>query len=487
MADVVMPQMGESIAEGTIVRWIKKVGDSVDRDEPLFEISTDKVDAEIPSPAAGVLQEIRVKEGETVPVNTVVAVIGRGRAAAASGAAPQPGSAAHPPHRRPLPAPSARAGAAAERAPPRRAAPTLPRRFRPPSAASPLRRSRCAAAAAPARRAAPSSRQLDGARPGAPPPAAAAPPAPADPRGRAGRGDAPDELRQTRSSPLVRKIAAEHNVDIREIPGTGHRRPRHQARHPRLHRDPPGAGRVARPPHRPHPGRPRRRRPAAPARRGAAASAAAPGGPGRTGPRPAARVEVVPMSPMRKKIAEHMVLSKRTSAHVHSVFEVDLTRVAQLREQVQGGVTRSAAASSSPTLPFIVKAVVDALQAFPVAQRRVDGDNIVYQKDINLGIAVALDWGLIVPVDPQRRREEPPRPGPRRQRPRRARARARSSSPTRCRAAPSRSPTPASSAPLRHADHQPAAGRHPRRRHDREAPGGARRRDRDPADVPTSP
>ncbi len=287
---VLMPQMGESIAEGTIVRWIKKVGDAVNRDEPLFEISTDKVDAEIPSPAAGVLAEIKVKEGETVPVNSIVATIG-------DRVATTPSSAAEPvavDRSEDVVAPGATTGAAVE------------------------------------------------AR---------------------GNGDSPDaDTRRTRSSPLVRRIAKEHNVNLAGLQGTG------------------VAGRVTKHDILDY----IEQRPAAPA--------------AARGPvfQPGQRVEVVPMGVMRKKIAEHMVMSRRTSAHVHSVFEVNFARVAQLREQKKAEYEHAGAKLTF--LAFIAKAAVDALARFPLLNSSLDGDSIVYKKDINLGVAVALDWGLIVPV-----------------------------------------------------------------------------------------
>ncbi len=296
MSDVVMPQMGESIAEGTIVRWIKRVGDRVDRDEPLFEISTDKVDAEIPSPSAGVIVEIRAKEGETVPVNSVVAVIGEAGMAVA-------------------PAPAAAAPAAAT-----------------------------------------------------PAPVSAAP---SDPGASASAG----EGQRQKSSPLVRRIAKEHRVDLALVPGTGL------------------GGRVTKddilgylnegPP------------PASPK---GAAQAPAPSQPAAHVPafKPGDSVEVVPMSVMRRKIAEHMVLSRRTSAHVHSVFEIDYTRVAKIRAARKADYERQGVKLTY--MSFLMKATVDALKAVPVVNTSIDGDNIVYKKDINLGIAVALDWGLIVPV-----------------------------------------------------------------------------------------
>jgi 2-oxoglutarate dehydrogenase E2 component (dihydrolipoamide succinyltransferase) len=297
--------MGESIAEGTIVRWIKKVGDRVDRDEPLFEISTDKVDAEIPSPSAGVLVEIRAKEGETVPVNSVVAVIGEAGAAVA---APAPPIA-------PV-APIAPAAVAA--------APPAP-----------------AAASAPV-----------------PAPAAVAPQAPAVPESAA-------EGKKQKSSPLVRRIAKDHSVDLSRVAGTGL------------------GGRVTKDDILGYLDK----------------------GPKPAAPQPAAHVpafkpgdnvEIVPMSVMRRKIAEHMVLSRRTSAHVHSVFEFDYSRVAKIRQARKADYERQGVKLTY--MSFLMKATVDALKAVPVINTSIDGDNIVYKKDINLGIAVALDWGLIVPV-----------------------------------------------------------------------------------------
>ena len=310
---VVMPQMGESIAEGTIVRWIKKVGDTVDRDEPLFEISTDKVDAEIPSPAAGVLLDISVKEGETVPVNSVVAVIGEaGTQAAAPAAAP---AAAAP------------------------AAPVAP-----------------AAPAAPVAPAAP-----------------AAPVAPVAPT-------APGIDRQ-RSSPLVRRIAKEHNVDVAQIAGSGI------------------GGRVTK-----HDilafieggGAARSQAPAAQAPGAAPATRPAPAA-GHAAPvfrLPSDRVE--PMSVMRRKIAEHMVLSKHTSAHVYSVFEVDYSVVDRIRKAKKAEY--EAAGARITFTSFIAKAAVDCLRRHPTINASIDGDNVIYRGTVNLGVAVALDNGLIVPV-----------------------------------------------------------------------------------------
>jgi pyruvate dehydrogenase E2 component (dihydrolipoamide acetyltransferase) len=335
--DVVMPQMGESIAEGTIVRWIKKVGDKVDRDEPLFEISTDKVDAEIPSPAAGVVTEIRVKEGETVPVNSVVAVIG------AAGDKPVAAPAA------PTVEPSVTSAKAAE---PPKAQPQADGASAPAAATT--------AAAPPAPPAAP-----------VPPPTSAA-------------TSTGDVIRQ-RSSPLVRKIAKEHNVDITQLQGTGM------------------AGRVTKDDILAFV---EKGGPASAPAESSGASAGQPRGAGQAahkGPAvqsvsfaPGAATEVVPMTVMRKKIAEHMVMSRRTSAHVHSVFEVNFQRIAQIREKKKAEYERAGAKLTY--LSFIIKAAVDALRAVPVVNASIDGDNVVYHRTVNLGIAVALDWGLIVPV-----------------------------------------------------------------------------------------
>ena len=336
--DVVMPQMGESIAEGTIVRWIKKVGDQVDRDEPLFEISTDKVDAEIPSPVAGVVSEIRVKEGETVPINSVVAVIG-GAVQAAGGV--QPGAPAAAP-----PGPSQQADGA------------------------------------PARAVTPE----DGAR-SAPPPRSAEPPAsPASsprPAAVVERAETIESAIRQRSSPLVRRIAKEHNVDISQLRGTGIAgRVTKNDILGYLDGQEGQEGRVG--------------------QAGQVGQVGQVGQEGRVGqvgqvaPGGIGSDTVEKMSPMRKRIAEHMVLSRRTSAHVHSVFEVNFTRVAQVRDARKAEFER--AGTKLTYLSFIARAAIDALHAVPVVNASVDGDSIIYHREVNIGIAVALDWGLIVPV-----------------------------------------------------------------------------------------
>jgi pyruvate dehydrogenase E2 component (dihydrolipoyllysine-residue acetyltransferase) len=323
--DVIMPQMGESIFEGTITKWLKKAGDKIERDEPLFEISTDKVDAEIPSPSAGVLKEIKVGEGQTVPIQTVVAVIEVSDGAVSS-----------------------------------------------------------APAAAPAK---PEAAKL-----AAPPHAAPAPSAPASvaPQPTSASGE------KVRSSPLVRKIAREHNIDVSQVPGTG------------------AGGRVSKsdilsavqgggaP---------------AAAASSSAASAAPPparpaGVPPATGGASASAVlenavprekmyfghyEVQPMSVMRQRIAEHMVLSKHVSPHVYSVDEADMTAIATLRAKMKHKFEETSGTKLT-FMPFFVRAAVEALRAFPTVNASVDGTNIILHKECNIGIAVALDWGLIVPV-----------------------------------------------------------------------------------------
>jgi 2-oxoglutarate dehydrogenase E2 component (dihydrolipoamide succinyltransferase) len=300
-----MPQMGESIAEGTIVRWIKKVGDAVDRDEPLFEISTDKVDAEIPSPAAGVLLQIKVNEGETVPVDSVVGLIGAAGETLAAGDTV-----------------SASAATAA-------AAPAAP-----------------GIAPAPARSPYPSSNGSPVAR----------------------TPSSVEDLRRRKSSPVVRRIAHDHNVNIEALSGSGI------------------GGRVT------------KRDILGYIDRIETPAIARPGTPSPRVPayQPGENVEVKPLSVMRRKIAEHMVLSRRTSAHVHTVFHVDFTTVDGIRRQKKAEY--EAAGARLTYLTFVARACCESLRAYPVLNAALDGDTIVYKKDINLGIAVALDSGLIVPV-----------------------------------------------------------------------------------------
>ncbi|HYR74953.1 MAG TPA: 2-oxoglutarate dehydrogenase, E2 component, dihydrolipoamide succinyltransferase [Pyrinomonadaceae bacterium] len=353
--EVVMPQMGESIAEGTITKWLKNVGDHVDRDEPLFEISTDKVDAEIPSPAAGTLTEVKFKEGETVEVNTVVAVLD------GNGAQPQSSAAATSAAKKELPA-SAESPAAPE--PVKAEAPAVIDRPKPMITSEP----------APKTTPAPSShktevktlvKRSEG--------ATSAPQRRDD-----GQTVSAEELRRTKSSPLVRKIAEEHGIDIKQLEGTGM------------------SGRVTKndilsfiesgaPPQR------------APAGAPSQVVQAAQAPPQVSAVKPAEGDRVEQMSVMRKKISEHMVLSRRTSAHVTTVYEVDMTKIAKLRDE-----NRDAFLDRTGTkltfMPFIFKAVTDAIRKFPIFNSQVNGDQIIYKRDINLGMAVALDWGLIVPV-----------------------------------------------------------------------------------------
>ncbi len=334
--DVVMPQMGESIAEGTLSRWLKQVGDPVKRDEPMFEISTDKVDAEIPAPAAGVLAEVLVQEGETVAVQTVVARLETEVGAAAPAPPAQPAAA--------KPAPPALVPAAAP-----------------------------APAVAPAKAAAPA----------APAPAAVAAPAPPPPAGNGAAETAEERLRR-KSTPLVRKMVAEHNLDLSTIPGTGL------------------AGRVTKsdvlgyleaPPAPAALPAPAGAAPA-PARPAAApAPAPAPAGPG-VEAWPGDRVE--PWSRIRKLTADHMVMSRRVSPHVNTIFEIDYTRVSQIRsKRKQEFASRGV---NLTYLAFIAKAIADNLRRHPVVNSAVGADATIVRQDVNLGIAVALDWGLIVPV-----------------------------------------------------------------------------------------
>jgi len=295
MTDVVMPQMGESIVEGTLTKWLKKPGEHVERDEPLFEISTDKVDTEIPSPAAGTLSEVLVEEGKTVGINTVVARISDGAAAPAPQAAPQP------PSQPPAPA-----------APPEE----------PSEAAGPL-------------------------------------------------------------SPLVRRMAKENNIDLSKVKGTG------------------AGGRITKQDVEAYLAQ-QQAAPAAPAVSAAAAPPPRPAptqAPTYTAPAASSpgKVRIEPMSAMRLKIAEHMVMSKRTSAHVTTIHKVDITKVTKIRER-QKADFQARNGFSLTYLPFVVRATVEALRAFPIVNASIDGNNIIYHNEINIGIAVALENGLIVPV-----------------------------------------------------------------------------------------
>ena len=310
--DIIMPQMGESIVEGTITKWLKKPGDKVQRDEPLFEISTDKVDAEIPAPASGVLQEIKVTEGTTVGVNTVVGTIAvDGEAVAA-------------------PAPQKPAAKSEEKKPEEKKSAPIP------------------------------------------PPAAATP--------------AHEDEEEARSSPLVRKIAREHGVSLSQITGTGL------------------GGRITKQDimqfiesQSSQPARVGTDAFVRPAERSEPAPSLAPS----ATPRPAAPApypgDLVPMSKMRMLIAKHMIESRRTSAHVHCMYEVDFTRIVNIRAKNKNGFEQRHGARLT-FMPFFVRAAVMALQQWPIINASLEGDNIRYHRQINMGIAVALDWGLIVPV-----------------------------------------------------------------------------------------
>ncbi len=328
MTDVVMPQMGESIVEGTLTRWLKKPGEHVERDEPLFEISTDKVDTEIPSPASGVLAEVLVEEGKTVAINTVVARIGDGSAAAAAPAAP----AAEPAL---APAPTPAAAPAAETAPP-----------------------------------------------------PAAPVAPAAPRA---EEEAPEPAGPL--SPLVRRLAREHNVDLTQVKGTGAggRITKQDVEAFIAARQPVPA--AAPPPvSAPAPPSPPAAAPVPPAPPAVAAAAVA------VPPRAEApKVRVEPMTVMRQKIAEHMILSKKTAAHVTTVHRCDMTAVARMRSRYKEEFQQRYGISLT-YLPFVARAAAIALRDFPVVNASIEGSNILYHGEINIGIAVALENGLIVPV-----------------------------------------------------------------------------------------
>jgi pyruvate dehydrogenase E2 component (dihydrolipoamide acetyltransferase) len=330
--DVIMPQMGESIFEGTITKWLKKPGDKIDRDEPLFEISTDKVDAEIPSPSAGVLKEIKVTEGQTVPIQTIVATIEADGGAAASAAAPAKSEA-------PKPAPAQNTQPEAAKA-----------------AAVP-------AASQPAKPVAGPSEEDDDDGSGA----------------------------KVRSSPLVRRIARENNVDLSQVPGTGaggrvSKQDILAAVEGGVASRP--AGSPARPPAPPS---------APPSHSGGAAASAVLE---MAVPREKmyfGHYEVQPMSVMRQRIAEHMVLSKRVSPHVYSIEEVNVSAIAALRGKMKDKF-EEVSGTKLTFMPFFIRAAVEGLRAFPTVNASADGANIVLHKECNIGVAVALDWGLIVPV-----------------------------------------------------------------------------------------
>lgn len=338
--DVIMPQMGESIFEGTLTKWLKKPGEKVQRDEPLFEISTDKVDAEIPAPASGVLKEVKIKEGTTVQVNTVVGVIDADGAGATASAPAQP-AAPEPAKAPPAPSTTSTDG-------PSRAAQAAP-----PSASSPAGTDETETESA-AQASASNVTEIS-------------------------RG----EGERLRSSPLVRKIAKDNNVDLQQVPGTG------------------TSGRITKddildfiakhPAGAPAPQRAVAQMPSPPQQPAQAAAAPAPALPA---PIPG---ELVPMSKIRSITAQRMVESKHTSAHVHTVFKVDMTRIVKIRERERGKFEARNGVKLT-YMPFISRAVIAGIKQMPVVNSSVEGESIRYHKNVNLGIAVALDWGLIVPV-----------------------------------------------------------------------------------------
>ncbi len=327
MIDVVMPQMGESIVEGTLTKWLKKAGEHVERDEPLFEISTDKVDTEIPSPAAGILKDVLVEEGKTVSISTVVGRIDEG---AGNGAAAAPAAAptdAKPAAAKPAPAPPAQTPKAAEPVQQRG-----PRLVQPPSP-----------------------------QPESAPPATEAE-APSGPL-----------------SPLVKKMAREYGIDLRQVKGTG-AGGRIGKQDLDAYMSAQGAKTME------QGGAPATSSPAAPA-------PAAPAMPRAEAP----RTRMEPMSTMRQKIAEHMVMSKRTSAHVTTVHKTDMTKIAKLRERHKSEFQQRYGFSLT-YLPFVIAATVEAIHDYPIVNASIEGANIIYHNEINIGIAVALENGLIVPV-----------------------------------------------------------------------------------------
>jgi len=418
--DVIMPQMGESIFEGTITKWLKKLGDTVQRDEPLFEISTDKVDAEIPSPASGVLTEVKIAEGNTVQINTVVGVIGDadGQPAAAVPApaieapAKAPAQIIDPPSAANSPAPAAitAPASASDVIMPQMGESifegTITKWLKKPGDTvqqdEPLFEistdkvdaeipSPAAGVLSEIKVQAGATVQINtvvavirGAETAAPPPSPAPPaPAPVAETEADTAGAEPGE--RVRSSPLVRKIAKENNLDLRQVPGTG------------------SAGRITKEdilsylakgaPATPAP------KPATPAATPAPAPAPVAAKPVAPAPAPVATAgdELVPMTRMRSIIAQRMVDSKRTSAHVHTVFKIDMSRIVRIREKEKSKYEQRNGVKLT-YMPFISRAVIATLRKMPIVNASMEGDAIRYHTHINLGIAVALDWGLIVPV-----------------------------------------------------------------------------------------
>jgi 2-oxoglutarate dehydrogenase E2 component (dihydrolipoamide succinyltransferase) len=369
-----MPQMGESIAEGTITRWLKKVGDRVERDEPLFEISTDKVDAEIPSPAAGILTEIKFKEGETVEVNKVIAMLD-----GAEGASSSNGGASAVAEVSPAPASQAAVSSEPPPSPPPTQQPAQAEQSATQAAAQPAPQSSSATKQAPpAQTAETKAAQASFSQP------AQAPAPAADSND---REQSVEELRRTKSSPLVRNIAREHGIDISRLEGTG--MSGRVTKNDILSFIESGAAMT-----------PQEAMQATSAAAAQPAPTTLPVASPMQAPSlapPAAEDRVEQMSNMRKKIAEHMTLSRRTSAHVTTVYEIDMTRIARLRDEHKRSF-KERTGTKLTFMPFIFQAITNAIRKFPVFNAQVSGDQIIYKRDINLGMAVALDWGLIVPV-----------------------------------------------------------------------------------------
>jgi pyruvate dehydrogenase E2 component (dihydrolipoamide acetyltransferase) len=431
--DVIMPQMGESIFEGTITKWLKKQGDTVQRDEPLFEISTDKVDAEIPSPASGVLTEVKIAEGNTVQINTVVGVI-----AEPDGQAPAAPAAKEPPKAASSPAPPAAPAPAAPSvpaAPAGTAAPALTDVIMPQMGESifegtitkwlkkpgdavqqdePLFEistdkvdaeipSPAAGVLAEIKVQAGTTVQIntvvaaisvagaagDTPAPSAQPAPPTAAPATTEADGETGETSETETGERVRSSPLVRKIAKENNLDLSKVPGTG------------------SAGRITKEDILGYLAKGAAAAPAAksvspaPAAPPAPVPASAPAAAKPAAPAPAPVVtagdELVPLTRMRSIIAQRMVDSKRTSAHVHTVFKIDMSRIVRIREKEKSKYEQRNGVKLT-YMPFISRAVIATLRKMPIVNASMEGDAIRYHKNINLGIAVALDWGLIVPV-----------------------------------------------------------------------------------------
>jgi pyruvate dehydrogenase E2 component (dihydrolipoamide acetyltransferase) len=330
--DIIMPQMGESIVEGTITKWLKKPGDKIQRDEPLFEISTDKVDAEIPAPASGILQEIKVGEGTTVGVNTVVgtiAVDGEAATAKQAPATPKPASS--------VPAPAQESSTDV-----------------PPAVSGTSR------------------------------------PRTPEPSVTEKKPALHEDEEEARSSPLVRKIAREHGISLSQITGTGlGGRITKQDIMQFIESQGSRVGTDAFV-------RPAERSEASPATASPAQTAAPAPAPRPPTPAPYPG-DLVPMTNMRKLIAKHMIESRRTSAHVHCMYEVDFTRIVNLRNKHKSGFEQRHGARLT-FMPFFVRAAIIAIQQWPIVNANIEGENIRYHRNINMGIAVALDWGLIVPV-----------------------------------------------------------------------------------------